>query len=1037
SWGAVRGASQELRAFLAARLPDYMVPSAWVLLDALPLTPNGKLDRKALPAPEWNGTEQRDSFAAPRTPTEERLAAIWAEVLGIELVGVEDNFFEIGGHSLLATRVIARARDVFQVDLPLQKLFEAPTVAGLASTIEASQTTADDRIVALPRDDENVVFPASFAQRRLWLLAQLDPGSAAYHVPLSIRLTGALDAAALTASFNTLIARHEALRTSFVLRAGQPVQHVQPPAALPLPCHDLRSLPEPQRRAQLAALQHHVTAQPFDLTRAPLLRAALLRLGDTEHLLLLCLHHIVVDGWSLGVLVRELAACYRALRQEQPPDLPDLPIQYADFALWQRAWLQGATLDRLLAYWKAQLANLTPLALPTDRPRPAMLSTAGAQQPISFAPALVARLEHLSQQAGTTLFMTLLATLQVLLHRYSGQEDIAVGTPIANRTRAESEGIVGCFANTLVLRADLSGNPTFRDLLGRVREICLGAYGHQDLPFELAVDLVQPERDLSHSPLFQVLFVLQNTSLPALDLPELHTELLPIDTGSAKFELTLDLSPGSDGGLFGYLEYATDLFAADTIERMARHLTTLLESVAASPEQTIGDLPLLPSAERRQILDEWNATGSAYPVDQSIATLFEAQAARTPDAVAVVGGDRRLTYAELDARANQLAHHLRMLGVTPEVCVGVCLQRSPELVVGLLGILKAGGAYVPLDPAYPRERLQHMLLDSGARVLLAQQALLDSRFVADHDREAGTEGAAVVLIDRDWTAITRQPMTAPGTRLDPANLAYIIYTSGSTGRPKGVAITHRNAVALIHWAGTVFSPDELAGTLAATALSFDLSVFELFVPLSLGGTVILAENALQWPAAGLPVTLVNTVPSAITELLRLDMLPDSVSTVNLAGEPLPLDLVRQLYARSHIRRVYNLYGPSEDTTYSTFALQERLSDDAPTIGRPISNSRAYVLDARLQPVAIGVIGELYLGGVGLARGYLGRPDLTAERFLPDPFSGVAGSRLYRTGDLVRYLPNGDLDYIGRIDHQIKLRGYRIELGEIEAALRQH
>ncbi|HEX6290125.1 MAG TPA: condensation domain-containing protein, partial [Herpetosiphonaceae bacterium] len=584
SWGAVRGASQELRAFLAARLPDYMVPSAWVLLDALPLTPNGKVDRRALPVPAEVQPEHEEAAALPATPDEELMTGIWSRVLDRAWIGREENFFEIGGHSLLATQVIAEVRATFGIDLPLRSLFDHPTIASLLDQVIAARSQqAGLSAPPLRPQPRAEALPLSFAQQRLWLLAQLDPGSTAYHVPLSIRLTGALDVAALTASFNTLIARHEALRTSFVLRAGQPVQRVQPPAALPLPCHDLRSLPEPQRRAQLAALQRHVTAQPFDLTRAPLLRAALLRLGDTEHLLLLCLHHIVVDGWSLGVLVRELAACYRALRQGQPLDLPDLPIHYADFALWQRTYVQGATLDRLLAYWKAQLANLTPLALPTDRPRPAEPTFRSAEQPLALSAELSDALANMSRQTGMTLFMTLLAALDVLLHWYTRQDDLLVGADIANRTHAETAGLIGFFVNLLALRADLSGNPTFRELLHRVRAVCLAAYAHQDLPFDLLVNELQPQRSLHHAPLFQVVLVLQNTPMPALDLDQVRVEPQPLDTGIAKFDLVVELIE-EPTGIAGLFKYDAELFEQTTIARMIEQFIAVLGMAVQQPD---------------------------------------------------------------------------------------------------------------------------------------------------------------------------------------------------------------------------------------------------------------------------------------------------------------------------------------------------------------------------------------------------------------------------------------------------------------------
>ncbi|HEY0602843.1 MAG TPA: amino acid adenylation domain-containing protein, partial [Herpetosiphonaceae bacterium] len=633
----------------------------------------------------------------------------------------------------------------------------------------------------------------------------------------------------------------------------------------------------------------------------------------------------------------------------------------------------------------------------------------------------------LSQREGVTLFMTLLAAWQVLLDRYSGQHDIVVGTPIANRTQEETEHLIGFFVNTLVLRADLSGNPTFSDVLHRVREVCLGAYAHQDLPFEQVVDALQPERDLSRHPLFQVLFTLQNVPLVALELPSLVLNPLPIEYETTKFDLTLSMAEQEEG-LVGSLEYTTDLFAAETIGRMVSHFQTLLAGIVRDPSQRLAQLPLLTEAERRQLTVDWNMTQVAYPRDRCIHELVAAQAARTPDAIALVYADTRLTYGELDRRANQLAHELQALGVGPEVRVGVCVERSLDLIVGLLGILKAGGAYVPLDPAYPAQRVAFMLADSAVPVILSQQ-----RLVSNLPAHSGV----VVCLDTDWEHISRQRTDAPATAVVDNNLAYVIYTSGSTGLPKGVAITHQSAATFIQWALDTFSGADLARVAAGTSICFDLSIFEMFVPLSCGGTVLLIDDGLQIPdLVEAEVTLLNTVPSVMAAVLRSGSVPSSVRVINLAGEPLSRALADGLYQAVPTTRVYNLYGPSEDTTYSTYTLVEPHETRAPTIGRPIANSQAYVLDTQMQPVPLGAVGELYLGGVGLARGYLNRPDLTAERFVPDPFGGL-GSRLYKTGDRARYLSDGNIAFLGRIDHQVKLRGFRIELGEIEAALSRY
>jgi amino acid adenylation domain-containing protein len=679
-----------------------------------------------------------------------------------------------------------------------------------------------------------------------------------------------------------------------------------------------------------------------------------------------------------------------------------------------------------LAYWKQQLANLPTLQLPTDRSRSPMQTFRAARQCLALPQTLSEDLAKLSQKEGVTLYMTLLAAFKTLLYRYTGQTDIVVGTVTAGRNQPEIQQLIGCFVNTLVLRTDLKDNPTFRQLLERVREVTLGAFAYQDFPFEKLVEALQPEGNLGQNPLFQVAFVLQ-PPMSGVD-SMLNGSQLDIDTETAKLDLTLKLQETSEG-LVGRFEYSTDLFDADTIERMVGHFQTLLEGIVANLEQKIAQLPLLTEFELQQLAG-WNNTETDYPKDACIHELFEQQVERSPDAIALVFEDEQLTYKELNQRANQLAHHLRNLGVGPEVLVGICVERSLQMVVGLLGILKAGGAYVPLDPAYPPERLVFMLEDAAVAVLLTQARLVES--LPKHQ-------GRIVCLDTDWEIIERQSEENLISEVKFDNLAYVIYTSGSTGKPKGVAIEHRNAVALLDWARQVFNPEELAGVLASTSICFDLSVFELFVPLSRGGKVILAENALHLPTlSGAPyVTLINTVPSAIAELLRMDGIPSSVGTVNLAGEPLPNKLVQQVYEHNTVQKVFNLYGPSEDTTYSTYTLVKKGGNEPPPIGRPIANTQVYILDAQLQLVPIGIPGELYIGGAGLARGYLNRPELTAERFILNPFSDEPSSRLYKTGDLARYLSDGNIEYLGRLDQQVKIRGFRIELGEIEAVLSQH
>jgi amino acid adenylation domain-containing protein len=890
-------------------------------------------------------------------------------------------------------------------------------------------------VPAIPRRDPGAPVPLSFAQQRLWFLDQLYPGRSTYNIGRRIRIGGALELEALRRALDAIVARHEALRTSIIAIDGTPRQVVAPALSLPLPVTDLGTMPHRDTEAQRLAVEE--VRRPFDLARGPLFRAALFRVEPDEHLLVLSVHHIISDAWSLGVLFRELGALYRAFGRGEPSPLPDLPIQYADYAAWQRQTLQGETLERELTYWREQLEGLPPaLELLTDRPRPTVQSSRGAKQSIVIPKPVSDGLKELSRREGATLFTTLLAAFHTLLARYTGQEDIVVGSPIAGRTQAETEGLVGFFVNTLALRLDLSGDPTFRELLHRAREVTLGAYAHQDLPFEKLVEELQPERDLRRTPVFQVALAYQNFPSHKLELPGLTLHSEPAESGTAKFDLMLYMWQRADG-LRAVLEYNTDLFDPGTIISMLGQFQTLLEHIALDPDRRLSELPLCSHEERQQLLVDWNATAADYPEHRSVHRLFEEQAARTPQAVALVAGAERLTYRELDQRANRLAHYLRARGVGPDARVAVCLGRSSHLVVALLAVLKAGGAYVALDPAYPEERLRFLLRDAEAGVLLTEAPLKEGL--------PSGEAATVVCLDRELGSIARQPAEPVPSGVTAAHLAYVIYTSGSTGTPKGVGITHRNAVAFLTWAGQTTSGAAGARVLATTSISFDLSVYEIFGTLSWGGTVLLAESALELAerpelrASG-AATLLNTVPSAAAALVRLGAVPPGLVRVNLAGEPVSRALVEALYAAG-AGEVHNLYGPSETTTYSTAAPLAAGELGVPGIGRPIANTRAYVLDGRLEPVPIGVPGELYLAGAGVARGYLGRPALTAERFVPDPFGpsagGEPGGRLYRTGDRARWRPDGTLEFLGRLDQQLKVRGFRIEPGEIETVLGRH
>ncbi|WP_186062490.1 non-ribosomal peptide synthetase [Burkholderia gladioli] len=1025
--------AEALRAALLRALPAYLVPARVILLERLPLGANGKLERRALPEDEMAGAEA--ARVAPRTATESALAGLWREVLGTDAFGIDDNFFALGGHSLLATQLMSRVRARFGVELPLRELFEAPTIAGFAPRIvgahaanAAQGAEHAEHDFAIPPAPRDAALPLSFAQQRLWFIDQFEPEHAFYNIPSALRLSGVLDLEALRGAIDAIVERHEVLRTRFETVEGAPCQRIDAHRALDLPVIDLAALPAAEREARALAVVATDAGAPFDLARGPLLRITLLRLAEREHVLAFTLHHIVADGWSLGVFVRELSALYGARLRREPSPLAALPVQYADFARWQRDWLSGERLAAQTAYWTRQLAGAPPLLpLPTDRPRPALQRHHGASVDFTVSAHVASRLRAIGNAAGATLFMTLTAAFKLLLARHSGQADLCVGTPIANRRHAHTENLIGFFVNTLVLRNRIEGNPRFVDWLAQVRDTTLDAYTHQDLPFESLVEILKPERQTSYAPLVQVLIVLQNAPIGDLYLPGL--EARPLDGGNpiAKFDLSLYFSEDS-GTLTGLLEYNTDLFDAATIERMAEHLRQLLGAIAADPQGAVDDLPMLGEAERRAILEDFNATdapaGDGAPL---LHAAFEAQARRTPEALALACGETRLPYGELNARANRLAHWLRARQVGPDTLVGLCTRRSADTLVGLLAILKAGGTYLPLDPAYPQERLALMLADAQPALLLTQQALAAN---------PAFQGIPSFLLDAEQDQLAAFGTHDPHPLAQGEHLSHVIYTSGSTGRPKGTAIRHSSSAAFVAWALRAFEPAELERVLASTSVCFDLSIFEIFAPLSCGGSVWLVEDILALAAepARYPVTLINTVPSAIAELDRQDAIPASVKVINLAGEALQNPLVQALYRRAHVERVLNLYGPTEDTTYSTYTPMRRDAQGLCPIGKPIDNTRAYLLDARGEPVPRGVAGELYLGGAGLARGYLKRPRETAERFVPNPFSREPGARLYRTGDLARHLPDGSLEYLGRLDTQIKLRGFRIELGEIEAAL---
>ena len=889
-------------------------------------------------------------------------------------------------------------------------------------------------ILPAPRDKD---LPLSFAQQRLWFIDQLEPNSSAYNMPAAYRLTGQLNITALEQSLNEIIRRHEVLRMTFPAVNGQPSQAITPSITLTLPLTDLGEHPETQREVIAQQIATEEAQQPFNLAQEPLFRAKLLRLTEAESVLLLNMHHIVSDGWSFDIFFQELAALYTAFSTDKPSPLPELPIQYADFAHWQREWLQDEVIESQLSYWRQQLSGSLPiLQLPTDHPRPPVQTYRGTYQSLKLPLNLTKALKALSRQKGVTLFMTLLAAFQTLLSRYSGQEDIIVGTPIAGRNQVETEGLIGFFVNTLAIRTNLSGNPSFRQLLSQVREVTLGAIDHQNLPLEKLIEELKPERNLSRSPLFQVMFTFQNTPSQPWDLPGLTITPQEVDSGTSKFDLTLALEEISEG-IKGGIEYNTDLFEMATITRMLGHFQTLLEGIVANPDQRLWDLPFLTAAEQHQLLVEWNNTQTDYPNNTCIHQLFEAQVERTPNAIAVIFENEQLTYQQLNHRANQLAHHLQKLGVKPEVLVGICVERSLEMVVGLLAILKAGGAYVPLDPAYPFERLSLMIKDAQPSVLLTQERLVE---------ELPSHGTQVICLDSDWQSIGAESTVAPVSGVTANNLAYVIYTSGSTGKPKGVMIPHRAICNHMLWMQTDFPLSETDKVLQKTPFSFDASVWEFYAPLLVGAQLVMTRpgghqdsDYLIQTIVEQKITTLQLVPTLLRMLLENDQIGirQSLKNVFCGGEPLTVELQERFFAHLNAE-LHNLYGPTEtciDATYWT--CKRGLNQQIVPIGRPIANTSIYILDRHLQLVPIGVPGEVHIGGAGVARGYLNHPELTLEKFISNPYSNEPGSRLYKTGDLARYLPDGNIEFLGRIDNQVKIRGFRIELGEVESTLSQY
>ena len=1041
-----RLSATELRKYLASRIPEYMVPSSFVQLDQLPLTPNGKVDRRALASFEEVENEPEAEVARARNPVEELLIGIWKEVLGVKQLGISDNFFDLGGHSLVATQVISRISETFKIELPFRAFFDAPTIEALAIYVEdalrSQHAIAAPPLVAVGREQS---LPLSFSQQRLWFLDQLEPNSNAYNIPSVVRLRGPFIPEFFKQAVEEVMRRHESLRTRFVTDEGRASQEIVEAAALDVPVLDLSQMNKDEQAKEVRRLATLDIQKPFDLTTGPLLRLTVVRLAENEHVLMLTMHHIVSDGWSMTVLMRELIVLYHAFSRGESSPLPELTIQYADYAVWQREWLQEEVLEQQMKYWREQLQGAPPvLELPTDHPRPAVQSLRGRMLKRRMPGELLQQLEALSRREGLTMYMSVLAAFVVVLARYSGEREIVVGTPIAGRTRREIEGLIGFFVNTLVLRTTVEEQESVRQLLERVRETCLGAYTHQDVAFEQLVEELQPERDLSHQPLFQVMFAHEGGGdEQGWKIGDLQLELEEVESDVAKFDLSLRVKQGQAGWELA-MEYKQDLYEEATIARMLEHVERVLEGMAADVRQPVRKLELLSEAEQEQLLKAWNETDREYEDEICVQQLFEARAAERGGAVALVCEGEQVSYGELNRRSNQLAHYLRDLGVGPEVVVGLCMDRSVEMVVGLLGILKAGGAYLPLDPEYPQQRLSFMLDDADVTVVITQERLLDT-----------VANVRTVSLDRDWTRIAEQAVENPEPAASSANLAYVIYTSGSTGIPKGVMLNHKGltnrTLTMIDQYGMQHSDRQFQ----FISLSFDASVEEIFPTLCCGAALVLRRNNKELSATellaecgrfgvtkmDLPVSYWHQMADELSQ--SRGSVPESMRVMVVGGDSPSTEKAKAFMAGvHHPMQVFNAYGPTEATVLTTLYEMPLNQDQLDAlskipIGRPINNTRLYILDADLKAVPARVFGELYIGGEGLARGYLNRPEFSAEKFIPNLFSDEPGTRLYRTGDVARYLPNGDIEFAGRIDQQVKVRGFRIELSEIENLLLGH
>jgi amino acid adenylation domain-containing protein len=1024
----------ELRRWLEAKLPAYMMPAVYVQMERMPLTSNGKLDRKALHAPEVDDVYATQAYEAPHGEIERALAGTWAELLHLKGVGRRDNFFALGGHSLMAARVVTRIRQGLGLPITMADLFTHPVLGDLAGRLDSTARAELSPIVRIQRTER---LPLSFAQQRLWFLAQMEEASKAYHLSLGLHLRGNLDTGALRRALSRIVARHEALRTTFVAIDGEPAQHIAKVehAQFRLVEHDLCGRSD--AKFELDRLLAEEANTRFDLASGPLIRGRLIRELESEYVLLITMHHIVSDGWSMGIFLNELSTLYEAFRQAKEDPLPALAIQYPDYAVWERQWLEGEVLRQQAEYWKEVLHGAPALIeLPTDHARPAHQDYRGGIEELALEHGLTAKLRDLSWRHQATLYMTLLAGWAALLSRLSGQTDVVIGTAVSNRERSETEGLIGFFVNTLALRVAVSDAVKVKELLKRVKEVALAGQQNRNLPFERVVDLVRPGRSLAHSPLFQVAFAWQNTPegtfmLPGVEAKPLESELFQ----TAKFDLTLTLQE-ANGRIAGRLEYATSLFEPATIRRYGEYLCRLLEGMVAEENQAVSRLGILSEREREQVLCEWNNAEVEYPAKMCIHELFEQQVEKSPEATAVVFEEEELSYGELNTRANRLAHYLRELGVKPDARVAICVERGFEMIVGLLAVLKAGGAYVPLDPAYPQERLRYMLEDSDPVVLLTQ------RHLADRFSDIGDTMPVLDLADATSSCI-RSPESNPlpnTVGLTSSHLAYVIYTSGSTGLPKGVMVEHRGLCNLSIVHSQHLAVDANSRILQFASFSFDACAWETIMALCQGAALhllrqenVVAGDKLIETAARDGITHATLPPAVLAGVSERANL-DSLRVLMAAGDMLP-EALAERWRRG--RRLINAYGPTETTICATMHSCGERETGKPSIGRPIANTRIYILDSYREPVPVGVVGELYIGGAGVARGYLNRAELTAERFGPDPFTAEANERMYKTGDLARWLSDGNIDFVGRNDNQVKIRGFRIELGEIEARLAEH